>query len=116
MLGLLPHFGTLKLITPKMAQQKRIKKPFIKHVSSSSTINGLALSSCKNHCTLMYCLSEHTVSAVKTETSKKIRPKKMAFFFPDFFYMCWVCPFLQVDGVSSCLDSVLPTKSAIKRK
>ncbi len=30
--------------------------------------------------------------------------------------MCCPCPFLQVDGISLCLDSVLPTKSAILRK
>ncbi len=53
-----------------------------------------------------------TVSAVKIGASKKIRQKK-ARFFPDFFYMCCPCPFLQVDSVSSRLDSVLPTKRAI---
>jgi hypothetical protein len=55
----------------------------------------------------------NTAGAVKTETSKKIRQKKTALFFPDFFYMRCPCPFLQVDGVSLCLDSVLSSKSGI---
>jgi hypothetical protein len=56
----------------------------------------------------------NTAGAVKTETSKKIRQKKTArFFFPDFFYMCCPCPFLQVDGVSLCLDVVLSSKGGI---
>jgi hypothetical protein len=66
------------------------------------------------------CLSTavvpHTVSAVKTETSKKIRQKKQLVFFPDFFYMRCPCPFLQVDSVSLCSDSVLSSKSGISKK
>jgi hypothetical protein len=57
-----------------------------------------------------------TVSAVKTETSKKIRQKKRLVFFPDFFYMRCPCPFLQVDSVSLCSDSVLSSKSGISKK
>jgi hypothetical protein len=49
----------------------------------------------------------YTVSAVKSEASKKIRQKKrLGFFSPDFFYMRYPCPFLQVDSVSLCSDSV----------
>jgi hypothetical protein len=58
----------------------------------------------------------NTAGAVKTETSKKIRQKKRSFFFPDFFCMRCPCPFLQVDGVSLCLDGVLSSKSGILKK
>ncbi len=57
-----------------------------------------------------------TAGAVKTKTSKKIRQKKRLFFFPDFFYMRCPRPFLQVDGVSLCLDGVLSSKNGIYKK
>jgi hypothetical protein len=55
----------------------------------------------------------NTVSDVKTETSLKKLPQKTVIFFPDFFPMCCPCPFLQLDGVSLCLDDVLLSKIAI---
>ncbi len=78
-------------------------------------MNTIQVPVCASVCLNKFCKLV-TAGAIKSETSKKIPKKKGSFFFPDFLYMRCPCPFLQVDGVSLCLDGVLLSKSGILKK